>query len=194
MKDQLNKTCFVIGNGRGREGIPLQKLNGVTLGCNAVYRDFWPTCLFAVDVRMMNEIERSSFPAERFWSKKARNNTLQWKAGNSGLAAVKHAIGWGFREIVILGIDLEGDDQGSVNNIYTGTENYPKEDAKMPKTKRWRDLLSTELLDATKRRPKPTITRVIHPTHSWNDESWNKACGIVSLNLEEFLKTSRYFM
>ena len=46
-----NKIAFVIGNGTSREPIALPSLKpfGKIYGCNAVYRDFIPDYLVAVD-------------------------------------------------------------------------------------------------------------------------------------------------
>ena len=53
-----NKQVFVIGNGESRQGIDLAELNqyGKTYGCNALYRDYTPDALIAVDHRMAHQI------------------------------------------------------------------------------------------------------------------------------------------
>ena len=54
---------FCVGNGESRKGLNLEKLqnSGAVYGCNAVYRDFNPDALIAVDRGMMHEIYRSGY-------------------------------------------------------------------------------------------------------------------------------------
>ena len=49
---------FCIGNGESRKGFDLEKLrpHGKIYGCNAIYRDFMPDVLTAVDHGIMHEI------------------------------------------------------------------------------------------------------------------------------------------
>lgn len=51
-------TCCVIGNGRSRIDLDLHQINSVmtTIGCNALYRDFMPNHITAVDYSMLNEL------------------------------------------------------------------------------------------------------------------------------------------
>ena len=46
------KRVFCIGNGESRQGFDLEKLrqHGTIYGCNAIYRDFMPDVLTAVDM------------------------------------------------------------------------------------------------------------------------------------------------
>ena len=52
------KRVFCIGNGESRQGFDLEKLRqyGTIYGCNAIYRDFMPDVLTAVDHGIMHEI------------------------------------------------------------------------------------------------------------------------------------------
>ena len=52
------KRVFCIGNGESRQGFDLEKLkpHGKIYGCNAIYRDFMPDVLTAVDHGIMHEI------------------------------------------------------------------------------------------------------------------------------------------
>ena len=52
------KRVFCIGNGESRKGFDLEKLrpHGKIYGCNAIYRDFMPDVLTAVDHGIMHEI------------------------------------------------------------------------------------------------------------------------------------------
>ena len=67
---------FFIGNGQSRAPIDLIKLrpHGKIIGCNALYRDFTPDLLCAVDHGIMHEIYHSGYCNEneawfRNWSK-----------------------------------------------------------------------------------------------------------------------------
>ncbi len=52
------KRVFCIGNGESRKGFDLEKLrpHGKIYGCNAIYRDFMPDVITAVDHGIMHEI------------------------------------------------------------------------------------------------------------------------------------------
>ena len=54
----MAKKVFCIGNGESRKGFDLEKLrpHGKIYGCNAIYRDFTPDVLTAVDHGIMHEI------------------------------------------------------------------------------------------------------------------------------------------
>ena len=54
----MAKKVFCIGNGESRKGFDLEKLrpHGKIYGCNAIYRDFMPDVLTAVDHGIMHEI------------------------------------------------------------------------------------------------------------------------------------------
>ena len=51
-----------IGNGESRKDFDLNKLNGHnTIGCNALYRDYTPKILVAMDYKLCHEIYRSGY-------------------------------------------------------------------------------------------------------------------------------------
>ena len=57
------KRAFIIGNGESRQDFDLEKLraHGKIYGCNALYRDFTPDVLVAVDHGIMHEIYHSGY-------------------------------------------------------------------------------------------------------------------------------------
>jgi hypothetical protein len=58
----LSKIAFVLGNGTSRKSINLNlKSKGTVYGCNAVYREFEPDYLIAVDVKMILEINKAGY-------------------------------------------------------------------------------------------------------------------------------------
>ena len=53
----------MLGNGTSRKSIDLNQLkeNGTIYGCNALYREFAPDFLVAVDTKMVLEINQSGY-------------------------------------------------------------------------------------------------------------------------------------
>lgn len=135
-KNLHSNPAFVIGNGRSRLPINLQKLlnEGVVYGCNAQYREYDPHYLIAVDVKMVNEIIASGYhkthsvwtnPNKGVSSKKNINFFNPHKGWSSGPTALWFAASQGHKEIYILGFDFQGID-GRFNNVYADTYNYKK--------------------------------------------------------------------
>jgi len=58
--------AFCLGNGPSRKSLDLESLKpyGTVIGCNAIYRDFTPDILVAVDSRMSHKIYRSGYAQE----------------------------------------------------------------------------------------------------------------------------------
>ena len=58
--------AFVLGNGNSRKDIDLSHLHkfGKIYGCNALYREYRPDYLVAVDVKMILEINEHKFQME----------------------------------------------------------------------------------------------------------------------------------
>jgi hypothetical protein len=57
-----NDTAVCLGNGQSRSGLNLSKMKdyATVIGCNAIYRDFSPDVLIALDSRMAHEIYRNA--------------------------------------------------------------------------------------------------------------------------------------
>jgi len=57
---------FLIGNGNSREHFDLERLRkiGTIIGCNALYRDFTPDILIAIDAKMIKELHTAKFGKE----------------------------------------------------------------------------------------------------------------------------------
>lgn len=131
----MNK-AFVLGNGCSRKNADLNKLkeHGTIYGCNALYREFSPDYLIAVDPKMIMEICEKGYQLKNeVWT---NINTRYEKLDN--LKFFKNARGWssgptalhkacidGKTEIYILGFDYFGIDN-KFNNIYADTPNYKK--------------------------------------------------------------------
>ena len=56
-------TAVCLGNGQSRQGLDLAKMKdyATVIGCNAIYRDFTPNILVALDSRMAHEIYRKAY-------------------------------------------------------------------------------------------------------------------------------------
>jgi len=132
-----NPVAFVLGNGMSRKPIELPKLktNGTIYACNAVYRDFEPDYLVAVDTKMILEIARTQWQNNgRVWTNYNRvydkisnlnyfNPSKGWSSGPTALdLATRH----GHTEIYILGFDFKGTDEHKVNNVFADTPNYKR--------------------------------------------------------------------
>lgn len=132
------KRAFVLGNGRSRLAINCEKLKeyGVVYGCNALYRDFLPDHLIAVDVKMVLElIENNVLDMvqvytnfnNRFKDIAKLNIFNPSKGWSSGPTALWLASTHVYDEIYILGFDYQGlEGNKKVNNIYADTPNYKK--------------------------------------------------------------------
>lgn len=131
--------AFVLGNGVSRKSIkPIDlKPYGKIYGCNALYREFRPDYLVAVDAKMIKEITATNYHIQnKVYTNPSRytreiyglnlfNPNLGWSSGPSALnLASEHE----YTTIYILGFDYEGlgKKQDLVNNIYSGTMNYKK--------------------------------------------------------------------
>lgn len=175
-KQQHNKPAFVIGNGKSRLGVNLAavKLHGVVYACNAVYREFAPDHLIAVDSKMVKEIVRTGFHlTNQVWTNP--NTTIlnieklnyfnPHKGWSSGPTALSLAVDHGFTDIYILGFDFEGID-GNLNNVYADTENYKKSTDQATYWGNWINQTATVI----KNNPTVTFYRVVRETDNINFE------------------------
>lgn len=136
-------TAFVVGNGTSRKPISLESLKqyGPIYACNAVYRDFRPDYLVAVDAKMVMEICKTGWQKHNkvYTNHNKQLNDIQGlnilnpsKGWSSGPTALDLASDHGHGPIYLLGFDFKGttgtgkgDDK--VNNLYAGTFNYKRE-------------------------------------------------------------------
>ena len=131
-------TAFVVGNGTSRFPIQLEKLKsiGKIYGCNALYREFTPDYLVAVDTRMVIEISKQGYqlqhpvytnPNRSYQKIEGLNLFNPSKGWSSGPTAMWLASQHTYDTIYILGFDYKGLDKGRmVNNMYADTLNYKK--------------------------------------------------------------------
>jgi hypothetical protein len=133
-----NGVAFVIGNGYSRASIPLEHLQsyGTIYGCNAMYREFEPDYLVAVDTKMIIEINKAGYqknhevwtnPNKAFTKFTGFSYFSPSKGWSSGPTALHLASEHKNNEIYILGFDYVGlENNTKVNNLYAGTFNYKK--------------------------------------------------------------------
>jgi len=143
------RPAFVIGNGESRLKLDLTELKpiGLTVGCNALYRDFNPDFLSCCDQRMVQEAKKTyqgpiytrpewnqstnclPYPQLPYKGDKREDNPWHWNSGPHAIniACKSSRAGWmGQRAnlIFLIGFDLTEPEQKIVNNVYKGTENY----------------------------------------------------------------------
>lgn len=128
--------AFVLGNGRSRLNITPEKLKsyGTIYGCNALYREFAPDFLIAVDTKMIIEICESRYQiTNQVWTNRNKQfekysnlNFFERSRGwSSGPTALLKSCMDGNRNVFILGFDYYGLNN-KVNNVYSDTRNYKK--------------------------------------------------------------------
>lgn len=133
-QNQQSNRAFVLGNGKSRLVVDAKKLKlaGSIFACNAVYREFDPDYLIAVDVKMINEIVDSGYhndhevwtnPNKAIHSVPNLNFFNPHRGWSSGPTALLLSAQKGYTEIFILGFDYEGIN-GKVNNVYADSKNY----------------------------------------------------------------------
>ena len=133
---QQHNVAFVLGNGTSRSKLNLNeiKTRGTVYGCNALYREFEPDYLVAVDTKMVNEIIATGWHKDhQVWTNPNKGITAKshvnffspHKGWSSGPTALWMASQQGFSEIYIFGFDYQGV-EGKFNNVYADTFNYKK--------------------------------------------------------------------
>jgi len=196
------RTSFVIGNGESRQSVDLDacKKLGLTVGCNAIVRDFHPHVVSAADQRMVEQIKLTDFQGKIYtrsnWNTKLLVNEyldLPYQGDkreddpwhwNSGPHAVniacqsKHS-GW-FGKLTnlcfMIGFDLTQSD--TCNNVYKNTEGY---DNKVIDPKYWHYQLN-RLFEYY---PQVTFVWIAPESYKCPDE-WNNHTNFFRDTVEDF--------
>ncbi len=135
-RSQRSDVAFVLGNGKSRLNVDPRNFQerGTVYGCNALYREFAPDYLVAVDVKMVNEIIASGYHrTHQVWTNSNKGVTSKTninflsphKGWSSGPTALWFASTHTYQTIYILGFDYQGAG-GKFNNVYADTFNYKK--------------------------------------------------------------------
>lgn len=172
--------AFVLGNGTSRLNInpSLIKQIGTVYACNAIYRDFTPDHLIAVDAKMIDELVANDVHKRiKVWTNPYRqfeqitelnvfNPSLGW---SSGPTALNLATTMGHTEIYILGFDYQGIKNRLFNNVYADTNNYRKSTEPATYYGNW--LKQTK--EVIERNTHIKFYRVIEPGQFKTDWSYN---------------------
>jgi len=147
----LDKPSLVIGNGESRKGIDLKLLQEkfITVGCNALHRDFMSDHLVCFDRRMAEEVtnnpatKNSKIHVRKDWFhyfrkiKKNKNIVEVPPIPYTGITPDDDPLNWGSGSyavvigaslsdtVFLIGFDLYGK-HNKLNNVYKGTTNYAK--------------------------------------------------------------------
>jgi len=187
----LKKQAFVVGNGTSRSSINLQLLKdkGKVYGCNALYREFVPDYLVAVDVKMILEINKAGYqnnnivwtnPNKAYREFKNFNYFNPSKGWSSGPTALYLASEHDNNEIYILGFDYQGLGD-KVNNIYSDTKNYKKSSDKATYFGNW---LKQTMITCQKF-PKKRYIRVLDE-NGYIPKEFKNIPNLTHININEF--------
>jgi hypothetical protein len=141
--EKKNKNdAVVIGNGTSRLQFDLDSIHALytTYGCNALYRDFMPDYLIAMDLGIVEEIldnrihHKTNFYTQhtnRWDLRKEQGYPInfvrtQKKTVDSGNSAIDLAAVNKHKNIYMIGFDYVGVGKNNelYNNVYAGTRNY----------------------------------------------------------------------
>lgn len=187
---------FVLGNGTSRKDIKLEPLKeyGTVYGCNALYREFDPDYLVAVDAKMIVEIDTKKYQIKNpnVWTNHNRafkyieglNYFRPSKGWSSGPTALWLASQHEHDSIFILGFDYKGLQNGKrVNNMYAGTPNYKRTTDAATYYGNW--LKQTK--NVLKENPLTTYYRVITPDN-YVPQELNNFSNLKHITVEDFKK------
>ena len=195
-KTSSNPIAFVLGNGVSRNNIDITLLQsyGKVYACNAIYRTDCPDYLIAVDTKMMKEIIQSGYHqtnivytnpnrfTREFDNINLFNPNLGWSSGPSALnLASTH----GYSTIYILGFDYQGigDNNGLVNNLYSGTENYKGSNDRATYFGNW----SRQTGICIKKYPKIKYIRVVENENSFVPDNITGIENLTHITKQKFI-------
>ena len=188
----------MLGNGTSRKSIDLNDLksNGKVYACNAVYREFDPDYLVAVDTKMILEINKAGYQhSHEVWTNPNRayqqmngfnffNPSKGWSSGPTALwLASTHPN----QEIYILGFDYQGIDD-KINNVYADTPNYKKSHERATYHGNW---LKQTMITCQKFSKKRYI-RVLGE-NAFIPKEFSKIDNLSHISIEEFKKIFNIF-
>ena len=148
---------IAIGNGESRTGINLTNLsNRITVGCNAVVRDFPVSHLVCVDRRMVREALQHTNCPDNVYTRQDWISEFKYSSKvlpvpqlpYQGTSRVDDPFHWGSGpyavlkaamladRIELIGFDLWSNDK-HINNLYKGTNNYNSVDHRAIDPRYW---------------------------------------------------------
>lgn len=194
--EKNKKIAFVVGNGNSRSDIVLHPLkqHGKIYGCNALYRDFDPDILVAVDTKMILELNKARYqhrvpvwtnPNKSYAKMTGFNFFNPSKGWSSGPTALWKASEDGFEEIYILGFDYQGSGENHelVNNVYAGTINYKRTHERATYFGNW----LKQTVTTVQKNPKTRYIRVIED-RGFVPKELSNLPNITHISVEDFKK------
>jgi len=195
------KRAFIIGNGPSRAGFDLEKLRGygAIFGCNALYRDFKPDYLVAIDDPIIEEIKKSKFPKSKFivppleeQFEDPEYNKFSRVRSNAGVNAMLEAIKLGHDELICLGFDfMIKDPKHALGNVYQGTNAYGPETRTIYTDNINRVKYMTFLAHKHKRTKFKFVVPTLHNKDEFHNLNANNVTGMFYKHLEELLKKEK---
>mgnify|MGYP003668663997 CR=1 FL=1 len=184
----------MLGNGTSRKLINLNQLKdkGTVYGCNALYREFDPNFLVAVDTKMVLEINQAGYQHKnQVWTNPNRayhqfvnfNYFNPGKGWSSGPTALWLASNKEYKDIYILGFDYQGTNE-KINNIYADSQNYKKSSDRATYHGNW---LNQTLITCQKFSKKRYI-RVVQED-AFIPKEFSKINNLDHITVEEFKKS-----
>lgn len=159
-------TAFVLGNGRSRISVPLDRLGawGTIYGCNALYRDFMPSVLVSTDPPISTRIQEEGISHRvKHYTRRPLPNCRSHRIPqdyfgfSSGPAATGIACDDGHSVIYLVGFDLGPLQNNHFNNVYADTEFYKKSSGRPTFTGNW----IKQICQITKKYPRHSFIRVM---------------------------------
>jgi len=192
--------AFVLGNGVSRQSInPFDLgIHGITYGCNALYREFSPDYLIAVDTKMVREIATAGYhKLHSVWT-----NTNKYSKEIVGLNLFDPNLGWSSgpsalnlasthenKTIYILGFDYKGigNKNELVNNVYSGSANYKNVNDRATYFGNWQK----QTTSCIKRNTTVKYIRVIETATSFIPDTLIGIPNLTHITVENFKKRFR---
>ena len=179
---------YVFGNGESRTPVNINNLQGIKVGCNAIYRDYHMDHLVCVDRRMVqevldNDVNQHSYLytrqewAGRFDAVRVRtvpklfyqgtqrwDEPFQWGSGPYAVFLSSKLCNNG--TVHLIGFDLHSA-TSTINNVYKGTSNYDSADKRPIDPRYWIHQIGMVFKYYTK------INFVIHQNLPWQiPQAW----------------------
>lgn len=189
----------MLGNGTSRKDIDLTNLKtyGKVYGCNALYREYSPDYLVAVDAKMIFEITQNKYQLShqvwtnpnKLYAKLTGLNYFQPSLGwSSGPTALHLASSHNYSTIYILGFDYEGIDANGnklLNNVYADTPNYKKSKDNATYYGNWLRQTCTVISKNSKKR----YIRVVSEGYKFLPKDLLNLKNLEHITVEDFKKT-----
>lgn len=175
----------VIGNGESRKTIDIDKIQGIRVGCNALYLYHRVEYICAMDKFWRDKISKeSNIPLISRLHNAAFQTTLElfngrWQSTEcpyrgycSGVTAMDYlSYIYKNQDIYLIGFDFDytGD---KVNHMYKGTENHPKAD----RPAQSESLFLKQCIETVKRYPR-------HRYHWVSDSNFNNGFDKITIDV-----------